>query len=217
MRGKIHEREVRRRKGEPVTSYSGHKVKSLMTVIILWWSAICDVHLFLMIQAGTNSVGFYCISHSNIPATEALYFGKTFNLKEDYAMAIFDGAGVALVTPMKANGDVNYEKLGELVEMQIAGGTDALIVCGTTGEASTLTHEEHLECISVVSSYTKKRVPIIAGTGSNCTSTAIYLSDEAKKRGADGLLLVSPYYNKATQNGLKQHFLAIAEIGRAHV
>lgn len=125
-------------------------------------------------------------------------------------MAVFEGAGVAIVTPMKADGEVNYEAFEELVDMQIEGGTDAIVVCGTSGEASTLTHEEHLECISVVASYTKKRVPVIAGTGSNCTDTAIYLSQEAEKRGADGVLLVSPYYNKATQNGLKAHFLAVA-------
>ncbi|MCI8308240.1 MAG: 4-hydroxy-tetrahydrodipicolinate synthase [Lachnospiraceae bacterium] len=126
-------------------------------------------------------------------------------------MSIFEGAGVALVTPMKANGEVNYEKLEEITEFQIKGGTDAIIVCGTTGEASTLTHEEHLECISVVAACTKKRIPVIAGTGSNCTQTAVYLSQEAEKRGADGLLVVSPYYNKATQKGLKQHFTTIAK------
>lgn len=126
-------------------------------------------------------------------------------------MSIFEGAGVALVTPMKANGEVNYGKLEEITEFQIKGGTDAIIVCGTTGEASTLTHEEHLECISVVSACTKKRIPVIAGTGSNCTQTAVYLSQEAEKRGADGLLVVSPYYNKATQKGLKQHFTTVAK------
>lgn len=127
-------------------------------------------------------------------------------------MSVFEGAGVALVTPMKANGEVNYDKLAELVEMQVNGGTDAIIVCGTTGEASTLTHEEHLECIKAVVDFTKKRIPVIAGTGSNCTDTAVYLSKEAEKRGADGLLLVSPYYNKATQEGLKKHFLSVAEV-----
>ncbi|MBE5937301.1 MAG: 4-hydroxy-tetrahydrodipicolinate synthase [Lachnospiraceae bacterium] len=123
---------------------------------------------------------------------------------------IFEGAGVALVTPMKENGEVNYDKFQELVDMQIEGGTDSIVVCGTTGEASTLTHEEHLECISVVASCVNKRVPVIAGTGSNCTQTSIYLSKEAQKRGADALLLVSPYYNKATQKGLKAHFLGVA-------
>ncbi len=126
-------------------------------------------------------------------------------------MAIFEGAGVALVTPFKENRDVNYEKLEELVEEQIALGTDAIIACGTTGEASTMTHEEHLDVIKFVCQVTKKRIPVIAGTGSNCTETAVYLSEEAEKQGADGLLLVSPYYNKATQNGLKAHFKAVAD------
>ncbi len=125
-------------------------------------------------------------------------------------MAIFEGAGVALVTPFKENGEVNYEKLEELVEEQIALGTDAIIVCGTTGEASTMTHEEHLDAIKYVCDVTKKRIPVIAGTGSNCTDTAVYLSKEAEDHGADGLLLVSPYYNKATQKGLKAHFKAVA-------
>lgn len=126
-------------------------------------------------------------------------------------MAIFEGAGVALVTPFKENGDVNYEVLEKLVEEQIAEGTDAIVACGTTGEASTMTHEEHLDVIKYVCEVTKKRIPVIAGTGSNCTDTAVYLSKEAQKLGADGLLLVSPYYNKATQNGLKAHFKAVAD------
>lgn len=126
-------------------------------------------------------------------------------------MAIFEGAGVALVTPFKENGEVNYEKLEEIVEEQIAGGTDAIIACGTTGEASTMSHEEHLDVVRYVCQVTKKRIPVIAGTGSNCTETAVYLSVEAEKFGADGLLLVSPYYNKATQKGLICHFSAVAE------
>lgn len=126
-------------------------------------------------------------------------------------MALFEGAGVALVTPFKENGEVNYEKLEEIVEEQIAGGTDAIIACGTTGEASTMTHEEHLDVIEYICRVTKKRIPVVAGTGSNCTETAIYLSAEAEKRGADGLLLVSPYYNKATQKGLMAHFTAVAD------
>lgn len=130
--------------------------------------------------------------------------------QEDNIMAIFEGAGVALVTPFKESGEVNYEKLEELVEEQIASGTDSIIVCGTTGEASTMTHEEHLDTIKYVCEVTKKRIPVIAGTGSNCTDTAVYLSKEAESQGADGLLLVSPYYNKATQNGLKAHFKAVA-------
>ena len=126
-------------------------------------------------------------------------------------MSIFTGAGVAIITPLKENGDVNFEKFGEIVEEQIAGNTDAIIVCGTTGEASTLTHEEHLACIKFVVEKVNKRIPVIAGTGSNCTKTAVYLSQEAEKLGADGVLLVSPYYNKATQNGLKNHFVTIAK------
>lgn len=126
-------------------------------------------------------------------------------------MAIFEGAGVALVTPFKENGEVNYEKLEEIVEEQIAGGTDSIIVCGTTGEASTMSHEEHLDVVGYVCKVTGKRIPVIAGIGSNCTETAVYLSAEAQRRGADGLLLVSPYYNKATQNGLKAHFKAVAD------
>ena len=125
-------------------------------------------------------------------------------------MAIFQGAGVALVTPFKENGEIDYDRLEELVEEQIAGGTDAIVACGTTGEASTMTHEEHLDVISYVCQVVKGRIPVVAGTGSNCTETAVYLSEEAERRGADGILVVSPYYNKATQNGLKAHFTAVA-------
>lgn len=125
-------------------------------------------------------------------------------------MAIFTGAGVAIVTPMKENGDVNYEVLGTLIEEQIANSTDALIICGTTGESSTLSHEEHLEVIKFAIDKVAKRIPVVAGTGSNCTETAVYLSQEAEKFGADGLLLVTPYYNKATQKGLVKHFTTVA-------
>lgn len=125
-------------------------------------------------------------------------------------MAIFKGAGVALVTPFTNEGEINYTKLKELVEEQIAGGTDSIIVCGTTGEASVMTHEEHIETIRFVVEQSAGRIPVIAGTGSNWTQTAIFLSQEAEKVGADGLLLVSPYYNKATQKGLIAHFTAIA-------
>ncbi len=126
-------------------------------------------------------------------------------------MSIFKGAGVAIVTPMNANGEVNYEQFKDLIEFQIKGGTDSIIVCGTTGEASTLTHEEHLDVIKYCVEVVAGRVPVIAGTGSNCTETAIYLSTEAEKYGVDGLLVVSPYYNKATQKGLYAHFKAIAD------
>lgn len=125
-------------------------------------------------------------------------------------MSIFTGAGVAIVTPMNQDGSVNYDSFKNIVEEQIAGGTDAIVVCGTTGEASTLTHEEHLECIKFVVEVVNKRVPVIAGTGSNCTNTAIYLSQTAQKYGVDGVLIVTPYYNKATQNGLIKHFSMIA-------
>ena len=126
-------------------------------------------------------------------------------------MAIFKGAGVAIVTPMYDNGEVNYEQFARLVEFQIANGTDAIIVCGTTGEASTLTHEEHLDVIRYCVKVVDGRVPVIAGTGSNCTNTAVYLSREAEAAGADGLFVVTPYYNKATQKGLYAHFKTIAD------
>ena len=126
-------------------------------------------------------------------------------------MAIFTGAGVALITPMNDDGSVNYEKLRELLEFHVANKTDAIIICGTTGEASTLSDEEHLECIRFACEVINKRIPVIAGTGSNCTQSAIELSKEAEKSGVDGLLLVTPYYNKATQNGLKAHYKAIAK------
>lgn len=126
-------------------------------------------------------------------------------------MAIFKGAGVAIVTPFTENNEVNYEKLGELIEFQIEGGTKSIIICGTTGEASTLTHDEHLGCIKYTVEKVNKRIPVIAGTGSNCTDTAIFLSKEAEELGADGLLVVTPYYNKATHKGLINHFGAIAD------
>lgn len=126
-------------------------------------------------------------------------------------MAVFKGAGVAIVTPFNEDGSVNYEKLTEIIEEQIANETDAIIICGTTGEASTLTHEEHLDVIGHCVKVVNHRLPVIAGTGSNCTETAIYLSTEAEKLGADALLVVTPYYNKATQKGLIYHFTAVAE------
>ncbi|MCR5743340.1 MAG: 4-hydroxy-tetrahydrodipicolinate synthase [Lachnospiraceae bacterium] len=126
-------------------------------------------------------------------------------------MSIFKGAGVAIVTPFDSEGKVDYEAFADIIEDQIAAGTDAIIVCGTTGEASTLSHEEHIECIEFCCKQVNKRIPVVAGTGSNCTETAIYLSKAAEAAGADGVLLVSPYYNKATQNGLYEHFKRTAE------
>ena len=126
-------------------------------------------------------------------------------------MAIFKGAGVAIVTPMYEDGKVNYDKLEELLEYQIANSTDAIIICGTTGESSTMTHGEHLKTIKFAIDKVNKRVPVIAGTGSNCTETAIMMSKEAASYGADALLIVTPYYNKATQKGLIAHYTAIAE------
>ena len=125
-------------------------------------------------------------------------------------MSIITGAGVAIITPMTETGAVNYPKLEEILEYQIANGTDAIIICGTTGESSTLSHEEHLEAIRFTAEKVAGRIPVIAGTGSNCTETAIYLSQEAEKYGVDGVLLVTPYYNKATQKGLIAHFTKIA-------
>lgn len=125
-------------------------------------------------------------------------------------MAIFKGAGVAIVTPMYEDGSVNYDKLAELLEEQIAGGTDAIIICGTTGESATMSEAEHSKVIKFAIDKVAKRIPVIAGTGSNCTQTAIELSRQAEADGADALLLVTPYYNKATQKGLIAHYTAIA-------
>lgn len=124
---------------------------------------------------------------------------------------IFTGAGVAIITPMNADGSINYDGFAENIEYQIKNGTDSIIVCGTTGEASTMTDEEHIECIRFCVEKTAGRVPVIAGTGSNDTRYAVELSKVAQEKGADGLLLVTPYYNKASQNGLVAHFGAVAE------
>ena len=126
-------------------------------------------------------------------------------------MALFKGAGVALITPFHEDGSVNYEKLTEILGEQIAEGTDAIVAVGTTGEAATLTEDEHIEVVAHTVKVVNHRIPVIAGTGSNCTATAIDLSQRAEKAGADGLLLVTPYYNKATQKGLYTHYKAIAE------
>ena len=136
-------------------------------------------------------------------------------LKEDYGENYRTYKGLAFLEAAKQSAmpkeSRNYEKFGELIEFQIANGTDAIIVCGTTGESSTLTHEEHLDTIKYCVDKVAKRIPVVAGTGSNCTDTAVYLSQEAEKYGVDGILLVSPYYNKATQKGLYRHFKTVAD------
>ena len=123
---------------------------------------------------------------------------------------VFTGAGVAIITPMLPDGSVNYEELGRILEDQIARHTDAIIICGTTGESATLTHEEHIECIRYTVRKVAGRIPVVAGTGSNDTAFAINLSRQAEEAGADALLLVTPYYNKTTQAGLIAHYTAIA-------
>ena len=127
-------------------------------------------------------------------------------------MSIFTGSAVAIITPFKSGGEVAYESFSKVIEFQIANKTDAIVVCGTTGEASTLTHEEHLDVIAYCVKQVAGRVPVIAGTGSNCTETAKYLTKEADALGADAMLVVTPYYNKATQNGLVAHFTAVASV-----
>ena len=123
---------------------------------------------------------------------------------------IFKGSAVALVTPFDENGNVNFDKIKELVDFQIENGTDAIVACGTTGEASTMNDEEHLAAIKAIIDATDKRVPVIAGTGGNDTAHSIYLSQEAEKLGADALLIITPYYNKANKSGLRKHFISIA-------
>ncbi len=132
-------------------------------------------------------------------------------------MAIFTGAGVAIVTPFHADGSVNYEKLDQLIDYHCENGTDSIIICGTTGESATMTEKEHIEVIKHTIDHTKKRIPVIAGTGSNSTHTAIELSKEATEYGADGLLIVTPYYNKATQEGLYEHYKAVAKEAKAPI
>ena len=123
---------------------------------------------------------------------------------------VFTGAGVAIATPMYADGSINFDKLGELIDFNIDNGTDAIIICGTTGESSTMTDEEHIECIKFAVEKVNHRIPVIAGTGSNHTDYAIHLTQEAEALGADAVLLVTPYYNKTSQRGLIQHYTAIA-------
>lgn len=123
---------------------------------------------------------------------------------------IFKGSAVALVTPFDESGNINFEKIKELVEFQIANGTDAIVACGTTGEASTMNDDEHLSAIKAIVDAVDKRIPVIAGTGGNDTAHSIYMSQEAEKLGADALLIITPYYNKANKSGLRKHFVSIA-------
>ena len=130
-------------------------------------------------------------------------------------MSIF--AGVAIVTPFNSDETINYNKLDELLDYHCTHGTDAIIICGTTGESATMTEEEHMQCVKFAIDRVKGRIPVIAGTGSNCTRTAIDMSKEAADYGADGLLLVTPYYNKATQAGLIGHYTAVAKEAKAPI
>ena len=132
-------------------------------------------------------------------------------------MAIFTGSGVALVTPFHEDESINYDKLDEMLDYHCTHGTDSIIICGTTGESSTLTHEEHDACIKFAVEHTAGRVPVIAGTGSNSTAEAIRLSTHAQSNGADALLLVTPYYNKCTQDGLIAHYTAVAKEAKAPI
>ena len=125
-------------------------------------------------------------------------------------MAVFTGAGVAIATPFDENYNIDYESFGKFIDFQVENKTDAIIVCGTSGEASTLSHEEHIAAIRYCVNRVNKRIPVIAGTGSNCTDTASYLTKQAQNAGADAALVVTPYYNKATQNGLIAHYKKIA-------
>lgn len=125
-------------------------------------------------------------------------------------MEIFKGSGVALVTPFDKSGNVDYETLKKLIDFQIENGTDAIIICGTTGESATLSYEEHKKVIETCISHVKGRIPVIAGTGSNCTKAALKMSQEAEGMGADGLLIVTPYYNGTTEKGLINHYTTIA-------
>ena len=132
-------------------------------------------------------------------------------------MAIFTGAGVAIVTPFNEDESINYDRLDELIDFHCENGTDSIIICGTTGESATMTEEEHLECVKFAIDRAKGRIPVIAGTGSNCTKTAVDMSKEAADYGADGLLIVTPYYNKATQAGLIAHYTAVAKEAKAPI
>lgn len=153
---------------------------------------------------GKNAEGVHTLSKGCV-------FSHFIKIKEEKAVAIFKGAGVAIITPMKDNLEVNYDKLDEILEEQIAAGTDSVIICGTTGESATMSEQEHIDVVKFTVERVNHRIPVIAGTGSNCTATAVMLSEAAEEAGAEGILVVTPYYNKATQNGLIAHYTTIAD------
>ena len=124
-------------------------------------------------------------------------------------MSIFTGAGVALVTPFKEDLSVDYDQLEKFIDFQINNGTDSIVICGTSGEASTMSHDEQIEVVSACVSHVNGRVPVIAGAGANCTDEALNLAKRSEKAGADGLLVVTPYYNKATQKGLEEYYTTV--------
>lgn len=124
-------------------------------------------------------------------------------------MSIFTGAGVALVTPFKEDLSVDYDQLEKFIDFQIDNGTDSIVICGTSGEASTMSHDEQIQVVSACVSHVNGRVPVIAGAGANCTDEALNLAKRSEKAGADGLLVVTPYYNKATQKGLEEYYTTV--------
>ena len=124
-------------------------------------------------------------------------------------MSIFTGAGVALVTPFKEDLSVDYDQLEKFIDFQINNGTDSIVICGTSGEASTMSHDEQIEVVSACVSHVNGRIPVIAGAGANCTDEALNLAKRSEKAGADGLLVVTPYYNKATQKGLEEYYTTV--------
>lgn len=222
------ERKVRRRQALIGKGQPGCRSNRSATVIMDVMERYVRIHMALYGQVHDGALSPYRRLHEAFVQTgygrahfcvgSFLYHGEdratdteTGFLIRRLDMAIFKGAGVAIVTPMHEDDSVNFEKLYEIIDEQIAGGTDAIIICGTTGESATLTVQEHLEVIKACIDHVDHRVPVIAGTGSNCTRDAVAMSKEAESCGADGLLCVTPYYNKATQKGLIAHYTAISE------
>ncbi len=194
------ERGGRRRTEFDCGFFPGRRVKNSATVIVRWGAI--RKKLSVIGNSARDSL-MWCL----------YFFTRAMLLKNrgGWKMAIFKGAGVAIITPFHEDGSVNYPELERILDDQIKNGTDAVIICGTTGEASVMTEEEHIACIAHTVKYVNHRIPVIAGTGSNSTKTAIYLSQESEKAGVDGLLIVTPYYNKATQKGLVAHYKAVSD------